>query len=106
MSLIFSLDDEERLSQHLEVRPHSQAWPSGESHPALGLVLHGARDGPRVDGVVAVEVGHGEEELGRDGVGEVQDGSGQRWGDGLGLVVGKTGGGMIIELRPFSFVRR
>ena len=66
------LYNEQRLAECLPVRGDPQPGPGRQPQPP-SPPLHSTHL-PRMHRVVTVEVGHGEAELGRGGVGQMEDG--------------------------------
>ena len=62
------------LPKDIHVWLDPEPRPLGQSHPPAPLLC--PCDGPCVHGVIAVEVRHREAELGRDTVGQMENGSG------------------------------
>ena len=68
------LNDELWLPKDVHVGRDPEPWPLGQLHPPVPLL--GPGDGAGVHRVVAVEVSHGEAQLGGDAVGQMEDGRG------------------------------
>ena len=68
------LNDKLWLPKDLHVRPDPEPRSLRQLHPPVPLL--GPGDGAGVHRVVAVEVSHGEAQLGGDAVGQMEDGRG------------------------------
>ena len=71
LQFTFLFNDKLWLPEYVHVRLDPEPRPLGQLHPPVPLLCPG--DGPGVHGVVAVEVSHGEAQLGGHAVGQVED---------------------------------